>query len=144
MDLLQALQILKDAKVSHTIDLANNNIGAAGAIGLAEHLKDAKVSHTIDLYQNQIGGEGLAALASMIKDGQFPTIIHLCNDFLNNPLNKVMNGNDAILAIRQPKTFQSKIESIFKTPFPILKLKLYYNDKIGALIIKYLGQEKSK
>jgi hypothetical protein len=52
-----------------------------------------------------------------------------------------MNGNDAILAISQPKEFKLKIESIFKAPFPILTTR--FGNKICAIIIKYLGQEEA-
>ena len=62
MNLNQAIRIIQEVQVSHTINLYPNNIVEQGAMDLAEQLKDSKVYHTINLSGNSIGDQGISAL----------------------------------------------------------------------------------
>jgi len=55
----------------------------------------------------------------MIKNSRFPSYIVLDT----NELDAVMRNNDAILAIQDPRAFESKIENIFTTSLPSLAFR---------------------
>ncbi|MSO13569.1 hypothetical protein [Rickettsiales endosymbiont of Trichoplax sp. H2] len=131
---------LKGSEVSHTISLESNEIGDQGAIGLAEQLKDSKVSHTIDLGSNEIRDQGIKYLEIMIKNSQFPSNIVLDT----NGLDEVMQYNDAILAIREPKKFELKIEGIFSTSLPALKsTAIHIPEDAISIIVQHLGKQET-
>ncbi len=131
---------LKDSKVSHTINLMDNNIGAKGAMLLAEQLKGSKVSHTIDLRDNQIGAKGVKDLEKMVIDSKFPSKVVLSV----YALDELMQYNDAILAIRGPKKFESKIQDIFGTSLPALKsTAIHIPEDAISIIVQHLGQQET-
>jgi hypothetical protein len=57
----------------HTLDLSNNQIGAAGASQIAQHLQGTKV-HTLDLAGNQIGDADASELAQHLKGTSVHTL----------------------------------------------------------------------
>ncbi len=131
---------LKDSKVSHTIDLMGNQIGYLGAMLLAEQLKGSKVSHTIDLRDNQIGAKGVKDLEKMVIDSKFPSKVVLSV----YALDELMQYNDAILAIRGPKKFESKIQDIFGTSLPALKsTAIHIPEDAISIIVQHLGQQET-
>ena len=78
----------------------------------------------------------------MIKNSKFPSCIIL--DI--NELDAVMQNNDAILAIREPKKFKLKIKEIFCTPIiASAELKEFnvFCDLVNNKIIQYLRQQKT-
>ncbi len=129
---------LKDSNVSHTIYLGYNEIGDQGAKDLALHLKDSNVSHTIHLGNNDIKAQGAMYLKNMIKGSKFPSNIILDT----NTLEEVTQCNDAILAIRDPQKFESKIEGIFATSLPALGFTHLHEDAI-SIIVQHLGQQET-
>ncbi len=137
--MLLAVQ-LKDSKVSHIIDLRDNRIGDLGAMFLAEQLKGSKVSHTIDLRDNQIGAKGVKDLEKMVIDSKFPSKVVLSV----YALDELMQYNDAILAIRGPKKFESKIQDIFGTSLPALKsTAIHIPEDAISIIVQHLGQQET-
>jgi hypothetical protein len=138
MNLNEAIKIIQKAKVSHNIDLGTHGISAQGAKNLAKQLKDSKVSHTINLERNSIGAPGISALENMIKNSKFPSYIILGG----NELDAAMQNNDAILAIQNPKIFESKIKNIFTTSLPALAFRDLPED-LNNIIIRYIGQQET-
>lgn len=76
----KAIAIIKPPTLKQ-IYLSKNNIGDAGAVGLAAGLKELEEMDTIHLADNQIGDAGMVALADSIKHLGCTTIVFTRNNF---------------------------------------------------------------
>ena len=101
-------------------------------------IQEAEVSHNINLGFYNIRDQGISALENMIKNSKFPSYIILGG----NELDAAMQNNDAILAIQNPKKFESKIENIFTTSLPALTFRDLPED-LNNIIIRYIGQQET-
>ncbi|EDV18480.1 predicted protein, partial [Trichoplax adhaerens] len=55
-----------------------------------------------------------------------------------------MHNNDAILAVREPKKFESKIQDIFGTSLPALKsTAIHIPEDAISIIVQHLGQQET-
>ena len=99
---------LKITELEQDIHL-HGDIGDAEIIEMAEHLKEAKVSHIIDLSHNQIGDEGAKALSAMFLRTSNPFLLkgmipkfnyaleafHNSKKFLDTIADKIYGSNSA-------------------------------------------------
>ena len=96
----KAIAVMKPPTLKQ-IYLTKNNIGDAGAVGLAAGLQELEAMDTIHIAENQIGGAGMAALADSIKHLGCTTLV-----FTRNPI-----GDDGAAAfaaaLADPDSFKN-------------------------------------